>query len=60
MNQEVKNKLGGLSSCECVMYSVNFAEIEKNMRVEKWELVKKDLLQVSKKIKSAGSFNSGL
>ncbi len=29
MNEEVKNKLGGLHSAKCILYSVDFEEIER-------------------------------
>ena len=36
INEGVKDRLGGLHSAECIMYSVDFAEIEPLQRDGKW------------------------
>lgn len=37
VNEKTKDLLGGLSSCKCLMYSVNFAEIERLQHDDEWE-----------------------
>lgn len=37
VNEKAKKILGGLSSCKCLMYSVNFAEIEILQHQGEWE-----------------------
>jgi len=36
MNEAVKQRLGGLHSAKCVLYSVDFAEVEEHQRQGKW------------------------
>ena len=50
INEEIKNKLGGLSSAKICMYSVNFEEIEKFMRVGDWKNVAAKLSDAAHKI----------
>lgn len=37
VNEKVKEIKGGFASCKCLMYSVNFAEIEQLQHEENWE-----------------------
>lgn len=37
INGEVKNRLGGLHSAKCILYSVDFEEIEQFQAEGKWE-----------------------
>ncbi|TXI98094.1 MAG: aspartate/glutamate racemase family protein [Neisseriales bacterium] len=37
INQEVKRRLGGLHSAKCIVYSVDFAEIEQLQQNDDWE-----------------------
>jgi aspartate racemase len=37
INEEVKNRLGGFNSADCVLWSVNFEEIELYQRCGEWE-----------------------
>lgn len=37
INEEVKNKLGGLHSAKIILYSVEFDEIEKCQSNNEWE-----------------------
>ncbi|WP_368654299.1 aspartate/glutamate racemase family protein [Ornithinibacillus sp. 4-3] len=37
INEEVKNRLGGLHSAKCILYSVDFEEIEQFQAEGKWE-----------------------
>ena len=37
INEEVKTKLGGLHSAKCILYSVDFEEIERYQAEGDWE-----------------------
>lgn len=37
INKEVKNKLGGLHSAKCLLYSVDFDEIERFQAAGDWD-----------------------
>lgn len=37
INEEIKKKLGGLHSAKCILYSVNFNEIEHYQSEGAWE-----------------------
>ena len=37
INEYIKNKLGGLYSAKCILYSVNFEEISRLQKSGDWE-----------------------
>ncbi len=39
INQEINNRLGGYHSAKCLIYSVDFAEIEELQRSGRWEVI---------------------
>ncbi len=55
INEKVKEKLGGLHSAKCVMYSVNFAEIEKLQREGKWEDATEMMIDAARRVERAGA-----
>lgn len=55
VNRSVKEKLGGLHSAKCVMYSVNFAEIEEYQVNGEWEKSAKVLADAAKALEKAGA-----
>lgn len=55
INEMVHEKLGGFHSAECVLYSVDFAEIELFQREAKWEEMGGRLANVAKRLESAGA-----
>ncbi|MDQ0352109.1 aspartate racemase [Alkalibacillus filiformis] len=55
INREVKHRLGGLHSAECIIYSVDFAEIEKCQSEGRWSDSGDRLAEVTKKLESAGA-----
>jgi aspartate racemase len=55
INEEVKNKLGGLNSAKICMYSVNFEEVEKFMRIGDWKTVGEKLSIAAAKIENGGA-----
>ncbi|MDW7650030.1 MAG: aspartate/glutamate racemase family protein [Bacillota bacterium] len=55
INEEVKSRLGGLHSAQCLMYSVDFAEIEYLMRTNQWEELAQRLSRVAINLENAGA-----
>ncbi|EEG76029.1 aspartate/glutamate racemase family protein [Dethiobacter alkaliphilus] len=55
INEGVKSRLGGLHSAQCILYSVEFAEIELYMRKGEWEKISQALIKVAGKLESAGA-----
>ena len=55
INETVKKELGGLHSAECVMYSVDFDEIEKFQHQGKWEKLTKIMINCAQRLEKAGA-----
>jgi aspartate racemase len=55
INEEVKKRLGGLHSAKCLLYSVNFAEIEKFQRAGRWEKAGEILGEAALKLERGGA-----
>ncbi|MFD2117217.1 aspartate/glutamate racemase family protein [Paenibacillus yanchengensis] len=55
INQVVAEKLGGLHSAKCILYSVNFAEIEQLQRNNQWAESAAVLGEAAKKLEVAGA-----
>ncbi|WP_153464383.1 aspartate/glutamate racemase family protein [Sediminibacillus terrae] len=55
INEEVKNKLGGLHSAKCLLYSVDFEEIERYQAEGDWESAGKHLGEVAFSLEKAGA-----
>ena len=55
INEEVKNKLGGLHSAKCILYSVDFEEIERYQAEGDWESSGKLLGEVAQSLEKAGA-----
>jgi len=55
INETVKQKLGGLHSAECIMYSVDFDEIEKLQHQGKWEDLTKIMIDCAQRLEKAGA-----
>lgn len=55
INEEVKNRLGGLHSAKCLLYSVDFAEIERYQSEGDWERAGKTLGEVASSLENAGA-----
>ena len=55
INETVKNKLGGLHSAKCIMYSVDFYEIEKCQADGNWEKSGEILGEVAYNLEKAGA-----
>ena len=55
LNEEVKNRLGGLHSARCVMLSVDFAEIETLQMAGEWDRAGALLAEEARRIEAAGA-----
>lgn len=55
INEEMKKRLGGLHSAKCILYSVDFAEIERYQSQGQWDLAGQHLAQVAQSLEKAGA-----
>lgn len=55
INEEVKQRLGGLHSAKCILYSVDFEEIENCQRNGEWGKAAKILTDAARSIELAGA-----
>jgi len=55
VNELVAQRLGGLHSAECVMYSVDFAEIEAMQADDRWDDAARRLVEVAHRLEAAGA-----
>ena len=55
INRKVNELLGGFHSCKSLMYSVDFAEIEKLQHEDKWEELDVIMADAAKKLEDAGA-----
>jgi len=55
INDAVKEKLGGLHSAKCVLYSVDFAEVAELQRRGQWTEAAQILVDAAQKIEQAGA-----
>ncbi len=55
LNEQVKQRLGGLHSAECLMYSVDFEEIERFQSEGKWEEAGERLAAVARSLEKGGA-----
>ncbi|WP_313892082.1 aspartate/glutamate racemase family protein [Psychrobacillus sp.] len=55
INEETKNRLGGLHSAKCILYSVDFAEVERYQADGDWESAGHLLATVAQSLEKAGA-----
>jgi len=55
INSEVKSRLGGLHSAKCILYSVDFEEVERYQAEGDWESAGKLLGDVAQSLEKAGA-----
>jgi aspartate racemase len=55
VNEEIKNRLGGLHSAKCLLYSVDFEEVERFQAEGKWEEAGKLLGNVAYSLEKGGA-----
>ena len=54
INEMVKQRLGGLHSAQCTMYSVDFGPVEVMMREENWAQIGEILIDAAVKVEKGG------
>ncbi|WP_271853269.1 aspartate/glutamate racemase family protein [Planococcus maritimus] len=55
LNEQVKQRLGGLHSAECLMYSVDFEEIERFQSQGRWDEAGERLANVARSLEKGGA-----
>jgi len=55
INESVKERLGGLHSAKCVLYSVDFAEVEELQRQGQWPQAAQVLVGAAQSVEKAGA-----
>lgn len=55
LNQTVKERLGGLHSAKCILYSVEFAEIEVLQREGRWQEAAQCMVEAGRALEAAGA-----
>ena len=55
LNEEVKQRLGGLHSAKCILYSVDFEEIETCQRNGEWKKTAQILTTAARRLEAAGA-----
>jgi aspartate racemase len=55
INETVKERLGGLHSAKCVLYSVDFAEIEVLQHAGRWDEAAREMVKAAQSLERAGA-----
>jgi aspartate racemase len=55
MNETVKEKLGGFHSAQCILYSVDFDDVEKMQHQGDWESLTRMMIEAGQRVKRAGA-----
>lgn len=55
LNETVKDRLGGLHSARCVMFSVDFAEIETLQSEGRWEQATQIMIEAARHVEAGGA-----
>ncbi|MCL6605409.1 MAG: aspartate/glutamate racemase family protein [Paenibacillus sp.] len=55
INEEVRNQLGGLHSAKCILYSLDFSEIEQYQAAGNWECAGRRLGEAAQSLEQAGA-----
>ena len=55
LNETIKTRLGGLHSARCILYSVDFAEVETLQRQDKWEEAAQLMIAAGRSLERAGA-----
>ena len=55
LNELVREEMGGLHSAQCILYSVDFAEIERLQATGSWETAGELLATVGRSLEAAGA-----
>jgi len=55
INEFVKEMLGGLHSCECLMYSVDFGPMEQLQREDRWAELSAMMIDIASRLQKGGA-----
>ena len=55
LNEAVKERLGGVHSAKCVLYSVDFAEIEALQKEGRWDEATQAMIEAAQRVESGGA-----
>jgi len=55
VNETIKKKLGGFHSAKCILYSVDFEEVEKLQHLGDWDELTRKMTDSAKRLESAGA-----
>ncbi len=55
INEEIKHKLGGFHSAKCILFSVDFAEVEKLQHEERWRELTALMIVAARSLENAGA-----
>lgn len=55
VNEEIKGRLGGFHSAKCILYSVDFAEIEKLQHESKWKEATELMVEAARRVERGGA-----
>src|SRR5690554_3743195 len=55
INEEINSRMGGLHSGKCLLYSVDFGEIEPFMRTNEWDKIGQALINAAKDLEKGGA-----
>ena len=55
INRTIRERLGGFHSAKCILYSVDFAEIELLQHQEKWEDATQLMIEAARSVERAGA-----
>jgi len=55
MNEEIKSRLGGFHSAQCILYSVDFAEIEMLQHESKWKEATELMVKAAQRVERGGA-----
>ena len=55
LNQRVQEQLGGVHSCDCIMVSVDFAEIERLTFQDDWEGIGRHMARCARELEASGA-----
>ena len=55
VNEEIKDRLGGFHSAKCILYSVDFEEIEKLQHENKWKEATESMIDAARRVERGGA-----
>ena len=55
LNEGIRERLGGLHSCPCILYSVDFNAVERWQRENQWDLLRNFMIQTAGVLEKAGA-----